>query len=75
MIVKVIPTREKDEPTYVRIFRAFSSVLKNEIKNSDSILVKEEGYTPTTWINEDVRKIATSMLSNLIALRNQCMHA
>ena len=67
MIVKVIPTREKDKPTYVRIFSAFSSVLKNEIKNSDSILVTEEGYTPYTWINADVRKSATSMLCALIA--------
>ena len=28
MIVKVIPTREKDKPTYVRISSAVSSVLK-----------------------------------------------
>ena len=32
MIVKVIPTREKDEPTYVRISSAFSSVLEMNTK-------------------------------------------
>ena len=32
MIVKVIPTREKDKPTYVRISSAVSSVLKMNAK-------------------------------------------
>lgn len=59
MIVKVIPTKEKDKPTYVRIFSAFSSVLKMNAKNRDLMMITEKGYIPYTPFNTDAGESAT----------------
>lgn len=58
MIVKVLPTKEIDKPTYVRIFSAFPSVLKMNTKNRDSIIITEKGYVPYTRFNTDGGKSA-----------------
>ena len=73
MIVKVIPTRERDKPTYVRISSAFSSVLKMNTKTV-TLQVTEEGCTPSTWTVQMYEKVPRQCCLVLVPSEiNACM--